>query len=85
MLTSQLSQQLSYVVAQRQQDEAVILAEAVREGIQAMYRDALIEAYLLGKTSRQELVNEIGLEAVDEIEYQRDAMHRDFAWGVKDD
>lgn len=78
-----LTEQLAFVITQRQQDEATILAEAVRAGIQVLYRETLIEAYLLDQISREIILNELGLEQLEEIEYQRDALQRDVEWGLK--
>lgn len=47
-----LPEQLAFVIEQRQQDEAVVLAETMRAGIQALYLETLIEAYLLGRVAR---------------------------------
>lgn len=76
------AQELAFVVAQRQQDEATILAQAVREGIRTLYREALIEAYLANRISRQDALKHLGPEVLEEIEYQRDALQRDVAWGL---
>jgi len=85
MSETELTQHLAFVVAQRQEDEAAVLAEAVREGIRALYRETLIEAYLLGRVSREIVLRELGPERLEEIEYQRDAFKRDVAWGVKNE
>jgi len=79
-----LTQELAFVMAQQQQDEATVLARAMRAGIRALYREALIEAYLMGHISRQEALIKLGPEALEEIEYQRDALKRDVAWGLSD-
>jgi hypothetical protein len=78
-----LTQQLAFVMAQRHQDEATVLAQAVREGVHTLYREALIEAYLLGQVSRETVLKELGSEQLEEIEYQRDALRRDVAWGLR--
>lgn len=78
-----LTRQLTFVMAHRREDEATVLAQAVREGIQSLYRETLIEAYLLGKVSRETVLQELGAEHLEEIEYQRDALRRDVAWGVE--
>lgn len=83
MNETELTQQLAFVVARRRQDEATILGQAVREGIHALYRDALIEAYLLGQAAREIVLNELGPEQLEQVEYQRDALKRDVAWGMK--
>ena len=78
-----LTQQLTFVMAHRREDEATVLAQAVREGVHTLYREALIEAYLLGQVSRETVLKELGPEQLEEIEYQRDALRRDVAWGLK--
>ena len=78
-----LTQQLAFVMAQRHEDEATVLAQAVREGIHTLYREVLIEAYLLGRVSRETVLKELGAEQLEEIEYQRDALQRDVAWGLR--
>ncbi|MBM3135674.1 MAG: hypothetical protein FJZ89_10430 [Chloroflexi bacterium] len=78
-----LTQQLAFVVTQRHQDEATVLGQAVQEGIQVLYREALIESYLLGQVPRQVVLKELGPAQLEEIDYQRDALQRDVAWGLK--
>jgi hypothetical protein len=77
-----LAQELAFVIAQRQQDEATILAQAVREGIRTLYREALIEACLADRISRQDALKQLRPEVLEEIEYQRDALQCDVAWGM---
>jgi len=79
-----LTRQLAFLMAQGKQDETAVLAEAMRTGIRALYREALVEAYLMGRISRQEVLQELGPEEMEEIEYQRDALRRDVAWGLRD-
>ncbi len=77
------TQQLAFVAAQRQQNEESILAQALREGVQTLYRETLIEAYLLNSIPREQVLKELGPEEMEEIEYQRDTLARDVAWGLK--
>lgn len=79
---STVSQELAFVVAQRQQDEIDILAQAMRKGIRVLYRDTLIEAYLMGHIPREMALEALGPEELEEIEYQQDALQRDVAWGM---
>ena len=80
-----LVQELAFVVAQRQQDETAVLAQAVREGVRVLYREALIEAYLGGRISREDALKQLGPEMLEEIEYQRDTLKRDVAWGLRNE
>lgn len=86
MVTSsiQLADKLAFLRRQRHEDEVTVLAHAVREGIDALYREALIEAYLLGQVSRDQIAQELGPETLTSVEVQRDALQRDVLWGASD-
>ncbi len=85
MLETQLTREMSFVVTQRGLDEATVLAQAFREGIHKLYRDTIIEGYLLKNISREDALQELGIETLEEIEFQRDAFKRDVAWGMSDE
>ncbi len=82
MNETELTQKLNFVLTQRRQDEATVLGQAMREGIHALYRETLIEAYLLGQVARDLVLKELGPEELENVEYQRDALKRDVAWGL---
>ncbi len=79
------ARQLDFVIDQGHEEESVVLSRALQTGIGVLYQEALTEAYLLGKISREEAVSELGQDKVEEIEYERDVVNRDFAWGLKSD
>jgi predicted nucleic acid-binding protein len=60
MTNPAFAQQLEFVSARRHADEAVVLAEAVRTGLQALYWDTLAEAYLLGQVTREQALEGLG-------------------------
>jgi hypothetical protein len=76
-----LTEHLDFLVAERGQDEATVIALALQSGIEALYREALTEAYLLGKVSREVALKDLGAAELREIELQRDALRRDVEWG----
>lgn len=78
-----LTEHLDFLVTQKGQDEATVLAQALRAGIEALYQETLTEAYLLGKVSRETVLSELGSERLAEIDDQRDALRRDVVWGLK--
>ena len=85
MSARQLSREIDFVVKHRGLDEETVLAQAIREGVHKLYRDAIIEEYLSKSISRQDAVKELGLETIEEIEYQRDAFARDVTWGLSNE
>lgn len=82
---STVTKELAFVATMRQKDEAAVLADAVREGVRALYQEALVEAYLLGRIPREMVLEELGPERLDEVDYQRDAMKKDVSWGLRGD
>jgi hypothetical protein len=78
-----LAEHLDFLIAQKGQDEATVLAQAIRAGVEVLYRETLIEAYLLGKVPRETALSELGSERLAEVDYQRDALRHDVAWGLK--
>jgi len=78
-----LAEHLDFLVTERGEDEAMILAEALRTGVEALYREALVEGFLLGRISREKVLHEIGPEALTEVELQREALRRDVEWGLR--
>jgi hypothetical protein len=84
MLETQLSREVDFVVKHRGLDETTVLAQAIREGVHKLYQDAIIEGYLAGNISREHAIQELGIEMIEDIDYQRDAFARDVAWGMSD-
>lgn len=82
MIDLAMTHQLEFVVTESKQDEASVLAQAVRRGLELLYKDALIEAYLMGRVSREKILDELGADELADIEFQRDAFQRDVAWGL---
>lgn len=80
---SKLAAHLGFLMEQGGQDEATVLARALRAGVELLYREALIEAYLLGKVPRETALKELGTESLEEVESQRDALRHDIEWGLK--
>jgi len=85
MKEATISRELAFIADREGIDETNILAQAVREGIRVIYREALIEDYLAGKISRDYVLKELGLEKLMEIEFQREAIKKDIEWGLSDD
>ena len=80
-----LGEQLTFLITQRGIDETTILAQAVAKGINILYQEAITESYLLGTISREQALRILGVDNLEEIEYQRNALKHDIEWGFSDD
>jgi hypothetical protein len=78
-----LSEHLEFLISHSGQDEATLLAQALRKGIDALYEEALVEEFLLGRVTRETVLQVLGRERLDEIEYQRNVLQREVGWGLK--
>jgi hypothetical protein len=78
-----LSEHLDFLVARGGEDEATVLAQALRKGIDALYEEVLVEEFLLGRVARETVLRALGPDRLDEIEYQRDVLQREVRWGLK--
>jgi len=78
-----LAEHLDFIVTKKGEDEAAVLAQALRTGVETLYQEALIEAYLLGEVSRETVLQELGPLRLAEIDYQRNTLQRDVEWGLK--
>lgn len=83
MATSQTVQErINFLVRSTGRTEAQILAEAIETGLAALCTKHIEEAYLAGEIDRGQAVQELGQEAVDELDYARHAIEQDVRWGL---
>jgi len=82
-MTVQFQQELAYLVQETGKDEALLLAEALQEGIHTLFRKHASEAYMEGKLSRRKAIRLLGAAAVEEIDAAWRAIEADVKWGMK--
>ena len=78
-----MRKKLDYLVRATGKAEADIVAEAVDEGLSELYRRQLGEAYLCGTVTRDKAVQELGADAIDELDYARESVTADVKWGLE--
>ena len=81
--TKSMRRKLDYLVRTTGRAEADIVAEAVEQGLTELYRRHIADAYLTGCLGRDKAVAELGAVAIDELDYAREAIEADVAWGLK--
>lgn len=78
-----IAEKLAYVASRQEEDESKLLARAFDTGVDTLYREALVEAYLAGQCPRADLVRELGPEAVAKVDARKKAILGDFDWGLR--
>ena len=81
--TRTIREKLDYLVQATGRSESQIVAEAVEEGLDELYRKQVADAYLAGKLDRKRAIAQLGEEAVEDLDYARRAVEKDVAWGIK--
>ncbi|ODS34753.1 MAG: hypothetical protein SCARUB_00013 [Candidatus Scalindua rubra] len=79
----QIEKELEYLVNKTGKETTLLLAEAVKEGIHALYKKYITEAYMLEKIDRKEAVELLGATLIDELDYAWRSIENDIKWGMK--
>jgi len=77
--------ELEFIIQETGEDEVTVLAKAFREGLRHLYRQKVMDAFIEEKLAKPEAIKILGLETVEDLEYQKDAIGKDIQWGLKDE
>ncbi len=77
-----MTQAISFLVKHTHQDEAEILAAALRSGLELLYRQVVEQGYVDGSVSQREAEAVLGAAHVAEIDYAKQALLADIRHGL---
>ena len=80
--TSQVTGKLAFITRQTGQDEITLLGQALRLGLDLLYRQSIERAFIDGAMPREQAVAILGLGQVEEIEYSKQALAQDILRGL---
>jgi hypothetical protein len=80
--TLPLNEQLDEVVKLNHADPSEVLTQALRAGMNHVYLEAVLEAYLGGRISREDAIRRIGPDSVARADEERQAVREDVRWGL---
>lgn len=78
-----LSDRVRALATHHETEESVIIQRALETGVNELYRDMVITRYLSEEISREEAIDELGIEIVEEVDSAREAVDEDIAWGLQ--
>jgi len=81
--TKNIRSKLEFLVRATGRPEADIVAQAIDQGLDDLYRHEIADGYLNGTIDRQKALAELGRGAVEELDYARQAIQQDVEWGLK--
>lgn len=82
MATDSVSDRVRELARHLGVDESEVIQRAVEAGVEALYRDMVVSRYLDGDLTREEAVDELGADVVDDVEAAREAIEADVEWGL---
>jgi len=81
-MQDEMLKELETLSNERKEDVTIIIANAVKIGIEKIRQETILDRYLKKKISREEAIKLVGLEAVKLAERQRRAVLDDVKWGL---
>ena len=73
---------LSFLVQLTDQKEEQILAQALEIGLRQMWREEVLARYLRGEISREEAIEQVGVDWVALADEQTNAVLEDLRWAL---
>lgn len=63
--------------------EEEMIAMAVRSGLRQLRRERILAAYMQGDLSREDAVEQVGIDWVEMADRQQQAVEEDLAWALE--
>jgi predicted transcriptional regulator len=83
MTTDTVSERVRKLAEHHEMDESAVIQRAVEAGVETLYRDMVVSRYLADEITREEAIEELGVELVEDVESARDAVEEDVKWGLQ--
>ncbi len=80
-----VQEKLKYLTNTTGRREIEVLAEALEQGLDDIYRKHITAAYQAGTLIREEAIARLGEDTVDKIDYAWHAITQDIEWGMSDE
>lgn len=83
MTSESVSERVRELAEHHEMDESAVIQRAVEAGVETLYRDMVVSRYLSDEITREEAIEQLGIEVVEEVESARDAVEEDVKWGLQ--
>lgn len=83
MSTDSVSERVHELAEHHDLDESAVIQQALEAGVETLYRDMVVSRYLADEITREEAVEQLGVDVVNEVETARDAVEDDVRWGLQ--
>lgn len=76
------TKELEFLLHETGKDSAVLLAQAVQEGIHILFKRQVTEAYINKRIARSQAVLMLGNDELEQVDYAWQAVEKDITWGL---
>lgn len=83
-LTGPVLPYLAKLARESNLSEAEVVALAFNSGVRQLWREQVLGRYLKGALTREDAIDEVGIDLVELAERQRKAALEDVAWALRD-
>ena len=83
MTTDAVSDHVRELAEHHDIDESAVIKRAVETGVETLYRNMLVRRYLADEITREEAIDQLGVEVVEEVESARNTVEEDVKWGLQ--
>ena len=83
MTTETVSDRVRELAEHLEMDESAVIQQAVEAGVETLYRDMIVSRYLADEITREEAVEQLGVEVVEDVDAARHAVEEDVKWGLQ--
>ena len=83
MATDAVSDHVRELAEHHDIDESAVIQRAFETGVETLYHNMLVTRYLADEITREEAIDQLGVEVVEEVESARDAVEEDVKWGLQ--
>jgi predicted transcriptional regulator len=83
MTIEPVSERVRELAEHHEMDESAVIQQAVETGVDSLYRDMIVSRYLDDEITREEAIEHLGVELVEEVETAREAVEEDVEWGLQ--
>ena len=80
-----ITKEIQEIKKYRKAEESQILAEALRLGVNQLWKKAILDEYAEGKISKREAVRLLGPELVERLDEEKRFILKDIRWGLTDE
>ena len=83
MTTDAVSDHVRELAEHHDIDESAVIQRAVETGVETLYRNMLVRRYLADEITREEAIDQLGVEVVEKVESAQHAVEEDVEWGLQ--